>query len=435
MTTIRALFTAFAPESLARSPHLPTSPRKVISALPHCRSGHYGHSLYECASWGGHHRVQHACGNRHCPQCQQPKTQQWLHHHLEQQLPGPHFLLTFTVPETLSPFIRSHQRIAYHAMCTAAALALKRLAKDARCIGTALPGFTGVRHTWGRQLQYHPHIHSIVPGGGLSEDRTTWRPSRAHFCVPVKALAPLYRARCKEAMQPAGLLELIDPQVWTIPWNVHSQADHHGHSAFTYRAPSVCKVALANHRLVSPTDRTVTCTYRQAGRARPRTPQLDAIELIRRFLQHVVPDGLQKVRHVGLRHASCPVPCVTIRRMIVQAPPGADPPPRRPPPPPRAARCPPCGMPMRVVMRLWTSSRAFVDTGGTAGRCPEALHTTRCGPPTAPVRPPPALMQLQAADDGSAIAFQRLADASRGATDAPMAMPHDGVRPMLPALS
>ncbi len=363
MTTIRAIFTAFAPEYLARYPHLPTSHRKVISALQHCRSGHYGHSLYECASCGGHHRVQHACGNRHCPQCQQHKTQQWLHHHLEQQLPGPHFLLTFTVPETLRPFIRSHQRIAYHAMFTASSLALKRLAKDARFIGTDLPGFTGVLHTWGRQLQYHPHIHYIVPGGGLSEDRTTWRPSRANFFVPVKALSPIYRALFKEAMQQAGLLEHIDPQVWTIPWNVHSQADHHGHSAFTYLAPYVFKVAISNHRLVSLTDRTVTFTYRKVGSARPRTTQLDAIEFIRRFLQHVLPDGFQKVRHFGFLHASCPVPFVTIRSMIVQAPPGDDPPPLRTPPPPRAARCPTCGMSMRVVMRLWTSSRAFVDTG------------------------------------------------------------------------
>jgi len=108
MTTMRAIFHTFAPESLARYPTLPTAHRKVIRAIRNCRSSHYGHSLYRCQSCGEHHRVQHACGNRHCPQCQQHKTQQWLHHHLEQQLPGPHFLLTFTVPEALRPFIRSH---------------------------------------------------------------------------------------------------------------------------------------------------------------------------------------------------------------------------------------------------------------------------------------------------------------------------------------
>src|SRR6266567_1838401 len=157
MTTLRDMFTALAPASLERSPNLPLAHRTVISAIQHGQSGHDGHSLSQCASCEEHHRVQHSCGNRHCPQCQQHTTQQWLEHHLEKQLPGPHFLLTCTVPETLRPFIRSHQRLASHAMFHASSLALKRLATDERCIGTDLPGFTGVLPTWGRQLPYHPH--------------------------------------------------------------------------------------------------------------------------------------------------------------------------------------------------------------------------------------------------------------------------------------
>jgi hypothetical protein len=258
--------------------------------------------------------------------------------------------------------MRAQQRCAYHALFQASSMALKRLAHDERFIGTNLPGFTGVLHPWGRQLQYHPHIPSIVPGGGLCEDRTTWRPSRVNFFVPVKALSPSYRALCKEAMQQAGLLEHVAPQVWTSPWTVYSQVDHHGHSAFTYLAPYVFKVAISNHRLVSLTDRTVTLTYRKVGSARPRTPHLDAIEFIRRCLQHVLPEGVQKVRHFGFLHASCTVPLVTIRRLIVPAPPGDAPPPPRTPSPPRVAHCPTCGTPMHVVMRLWTSSRDLVDT-------------------------------------------------------------------------
>jgi len=362
MTTLRDIFTAFGPEYLARSPHLPTAHRQVISAIQHCRSGHYGHSLLQCQSCGGQHRVQHSWGNRHCPQCQQHKTQQWFHSHLEKQLPGPHFRITCTVPETLRPLIRSHQCLAYHAMFTASSQALTRLATDERFIGTDLPGFTGVLHTWGRQLQYHPHIHDIVPGGGLSKARTTWRPSRANFFVPVKALSPIYRALFKEEMHQAGLLEHIDPQVWTIPWHVHSQANHHGSSAFTSLAPSVCKVAISNRRIVSLADRTVTCTYRKVGSARPRTARLDVVEFRRRFLQHVLPHGCMKVRHCGFLQASCAVPLTTIRLLIVQGHPGEGPPPPRPPSPPRPARCPTCGAPMRVLMRLWTSHHGFVDT-------------------------------------------------------------------------
>jgi hypothetical protein len=230
----------------------------------------------------------------------------------------------------------------------ASATALKLLATDERFIGTDLPGFTGVLHTWGRQLPYHPPIHSLVPGGGLAKDRTTWRPSRANFFVPVTALSPLYRALCKEEMRHAGLLEHIAPQVWTIPWHVHSQANHHGHAAFTYLAPSVFRVAISNQRIVSLTDRMVTFTSRKVGRARPRTTTRDALEFLRRFLQHVLPDGFVNVRHFGVLHARCAIPLATIRLMIVPGQPIQDQPMRIVPLPPRVALCPTCGAPIET---------------------------------------------------------------------------------------
>jgi hypothetical protein len=262
----------------------------------------------------------------------------------------------------LRPFIRAHQRFAYHALCQASAMALKRLAQDPRFLGTDLPGFTGVLHTWGRQLQYHPHIHYIVPGGGLSADRAAWLPSRANFFVPVKALSSIYRAMWQEEMRTAGLLEHIDPQVWTVPWNVHSQAQPYGHSACTYLAPYVFKVAISHHRLVSLTDRMVTFTYRKVGSARLRTAQLDGMEFLRRFLQHVLPDGFMKVRHFGFLHASCAVPLATIRRMMGPGHPYNGQPTQPKLSPPLAAHCPTCGAPMHVVMRVWTSPRTFIDT-------------------------------------------------------------------------
>ena len=116
MTTLRAICTAFAPEYLERYPHLPPSHHKVIRAIQPCQSGHDGHRLSQCPHCGGHQRVHHSCGNRHCPQGQQHTTQQWLDHPLATQLPGPHFLRTFPVPETRRPCIRSPQRRAYQAM-------------------------------------------------------------------------------------------------------------------------------------------------------------------------------------------------------------------------------------------------------------------------------------------------------------------------------
>jgi Putative transposase/Transposase zinc-binding domain len=363
MTTIQDIFKAYAPEYLERYPNLPLAHRKAISAIQHCQSGHYGHSLYQCQGCGNQHRVNHSCGNRHCPQCQHHKTQLWLEHHLDKQLPGPHFLITFTIPETLRPFIRSHPRTAYQALFKASSTALKRLAKDQRFIGTDLPGFTGILHTWGRQLQYHPHIHYIVPGGGLSKDRAEWLPSRANFFVPVKALSPIYRAIFKQEMGKAGLLEGIDPKLWATPWNVHSQANPNGQTSFTYLAPYVFRVAISNSRIVSLKDRTATFTYRKPGSTRQRTTQLDASEFIRRFLQHVLPEGFMKVRHFGFMSTSCTIPIDTLRRMILNRHPVAFKPPDLEAPQPFVAACPTCGKPMQLVLRLWTSNRVFLDTG------------------------------------------------------------------------
>jgi Putative transposase len=312
---------------------------------------------------GETHRVHHSWGNRHGPQCQQHPTQQGFHHPLEQQRPGPHFLLTFTVPETRRPFIRSPPRIAYPALFNASSFALKRLAKDARVIGTDLPGCTGVLPTWGRQLQSPPHLPDIGPGGGLSKDRTTWLPSRAHFFAPVKALSPIYRALFKEDRRQAGLLERVDPQVCNIAWKGHSQAPPNGPTSFKYLAPDGFNVALSNRRLVSHTDRPGTFTDRKPGRARPRPPHLDAVELIRRFLPHVLPDGFMKVRPFGFLNTRCALPTDPLRRLIWTRHPGVFKTPALKTPAPVGASCPPCGAPMQVVWRRWSAQRVFLDPG------------------------------------------------------------------------
>ena len=156
MTTLSDSFNAFAPESLAHSPTLPLSHHKVISAIHNCRSGHDGHRLSQCPSCGTHHRVHHAWGHRHGPQCQQHTTQQWFPPHLATQRPGPHGLVPCTVPAPLRPFLRSPPPLASQALCKASAPALTRLAQAKRFIGTNLPGFPGVLHPWGRPLQSHP---------------------------------------------------------------------------------------------------------------------------------------------------------------------------------------------------------------------------------------------------------------------------------------
>jgi Putative transposase/Transposase zinc-binding domain len=363
MITMSDIFTPYTPEYIERYPNLPASHHKAIDAICRCRTGAYGYSLYACESCGQHHHIAHAWGNRHCPQCQHQKAAQWLHNQLAQQLPGPYFLITFTVPEALRPFCRSHPRLAYQSLFSASSQALKRLAKDPRFIGTTLPGFTGILHTWGRQLQYHPHIHYIVPGGGLSQDREAWLPSRTNFYVPVRALSPIYRALFQQEMSTAGQLAQIDPQVWNTSWNVHSQGTQGGAPAFKYLAPYVFKVAISNRRIVGLKDRIVTFTYRKPGSSRPRTTRLDVLEFMRRFLQHVLPAGFMKVRHFGFLNANCRITTDTIRQMITLQTGVTLEQPQSTAPTPVQVTCPNCGAPLIVLSRVWPLQMAVFDTG------------------------------------------------------------------------
>jgi hypothetical protein len=365
MTTIAEVFRAFGPAYVERFPHLPTSHRRVIDAIIHCRSGHYGSTLYACSDCGATHWIGRACGNRHCPQCQNHKTRAWLDSQLDRRLPGPYFLLTFTVPEPLRAFLRSHQRVGYGALFEASSQAIKKLARDPRHIGTDLPGFTGVLHTWGRQLPLHPHIHYLVPGGGLSPERDAWLPSREDFFLPVLALSPIYRAKFRHRMQREGLLAEIDPEVWCVDWNVHCAPVGDGEHALRYLASYVFRVAISDRRIVafSSTKRTVTFRYRPHDADGEQTTTLDAFEFLRRFLQHVLPSGFIKVRHFGFLHPNCAVPLDHIRSLIQHAT-GAWLPPAPPPPDERpVCYCPDCGAALAYVRTVFATGPPRLDPG------------------------------------------------------------------------
>ncbi|MBV8126679.1 MAG: transposase [Planctomycetaceae bacterium] len=278
---------------------MPAEHKKVLRALSACRTGELGMVLYRCASCGRTHAMGRSCGNRHCPTCQQNQTDAWLENQIDRLLPCPYFLITFTLPAKLRDVARSHQRAAYSALFEASSAALRALAADPKFVGTDRIGFFGVLHTWGRTLEYHPHVHYVVPGGGISADGSCWLPSRADFFVPVKALSILFRAKFRDALRGAGLLNLVDPAVWQRDWVVHSQAAGDGRATLRYLAPYVFRVAISNHRIVSCDDGKVTFTYRRVGSNRLRKMTLDALEFLRRFLQHVLPAGFQKVRHFG----------------------------------------------------------------------------------------------------------------------------------------
>ncbi len=317
MTSINEIFRSFAPEYLERYANsMPKTHRKAIDAITACRTEVCGIAHYQCESCAESHQLYRSCGNRHCPTCQQHKTRQWLEKQINRQLPTHHFLFTFTVPENLRPFMRKNQRAAYSALFRTSSDAMKKLALDQRHIGADLPGFFGVLHTWGRTLQYHPHIHYIVAGGALSSTDGLWHPSRTDFYLPIKALGKIFRAKFRDEMIKARLFDQIPPEVWHIDWNVNSQAVPSSEACLKYLAPYVFKVALSNSRILKVEDRTVLIRYRKPHSTRLRTLALEVMEFIRRFLQHVLPTGFIKVRYYGFINPNCKVSLDHIRTRI-----------------------------------------------------------------------------------------------------------------------
>lgn len=320
MGIINDLFRTYGPEYLRRyGERMPAVHHKVIDAISQCRTEVYGSVIYQCDDCGEVHLVPRSCGNRHCPGCQHQKSRQWLDKQMERQLPGHHFLLTFTVPEQIRPFIRRHPRLAYSALFAASAEAIKTLTTDPRFIGGDIPGFFGVLHTWGRQLQFHPHIHYVVPGGALSSRDGQWHPSSLGFFLPVKALSRIFRAKFRDRMRATGQFDEITPEVWACDWNVHCQAVDTAEATLKYLAPYVFKVAISNSRIRKIEEGRVFFHYRKPHSFRLRTMALPVMEFIRRFLQHVLPTGFMKVRYYGFLSATSAVPLEDVRTRIEMA--------------------------------------------------------------------------------------------------------------------
>src|SRR5262245_19814615 len=187
---------------------MPGEHKKVLRAITARRTGELGTVPYALESVGRPHTLGRSCGNRHCPTCQQDKTQAWLEKQIDRLLPCPYFLVTFTLPAKLRALARSHQRVVYAALFEASSEALRTLAADPKFVGTDRLGFFGVVHTWGRTPDYDPHVHYVVPGGGLSADGSRWLPSRADFLVPVQALSIVFRAKFRDLLKREGLLGL-----------------------------------------------------------------------------------------------------------------------------------------------------------------------------------------------------------------------------------
>jgi len=320
MGALQKLFTAHGAHYLQRfGETMPARHQKVMAAMVACRTPQAGALLCGCARCGHSHLVPRSCGNRHCPTCQGRKAFEWLARQLERALPTHHFMLTFTVPEPLRAFLRSNQRIGYAALFAASAGAIRALAGAPRFNLGDQPGFFGVLHTWGRQLQYHPHIHYLVPGGALSSADRQWHASSPGFYLPVHALSTIYRAKFRDAIERAGHLAEIPDAVWRIAWNVNCQPVGDAAHTLGYLARYVFKVAISDQRIVEVDEQRVRFSYTKVHSNRRRTMALPIAEFIRRFLQHVLPPGFMKVRHYGFLSPSFGIPIEEVSARVDMA--------------------------------------------------------------------------------------------------------------------
>jgi hypothetical protein len=317
MNAVQKIFQLYGPQYLALYENkMPQIHKKVIRDITDCRNGSFGTLVYRCHDCHTTQIVGCCCGNRHCPSCQHDKMDQWLHKQMEKLLPAHYFLLTVTLPQNLRKLVRSHQKITYAAMFSCAHEALKKLAKDKRFIGSTRIGYLAVLHTWGNMLQYHPHLHLVIPGGALSEKKDQWLPSRQDLFVHTKPLAIIFKARFKDAMKKARLFDEIGPDVWKQQWVIDSQAVGKGQNSLRYLSRYVFRVAISNNRIKSIEDHVIKFQYKDRRKKSWKTMALDAMEFIRRFLQHVLPKGFMKIRHYGFLNPNSALSIEKIRKLI-----------------------------------------------------------------------------------------------------------------------
>jgi len=301
--------------------HLSLGQLKVMSASTQCRSAALGGHVLQCSACGHIQIAYNSCRDRHCPKCQGSAAHRWLEAHQVDLLPVEYYHLVFTLPAPISDIAYTNKAVIYGLLFQIAAETLRTIAADPRHLGAQI-GLTLVLHTWGSAMTHHPHVHGIVPGGGLSLDGQRWIACRPGFFLPVRVLSRLFRRRFLEALTQAHAASqlqfhgeyaaLVDKAAfadWLTPlrqceWVVYAKRPFAGPAAvLAYLARYTHRVAIANSRLIALDERGVTFKwkdYRAKGRTKYKTMTLSTGEFMRRFLLHVLPRGFHRIRHYGL---------------------------------------------------------------------------------------------------------------------------------------
>ena len=302
MIEVADVFRRFGPDYLkVHGVSMLPSHRRAIADLMACRTEALGGHLWRCTECSAEVHSYHSCKNRSCPKCHANDTAAWLEARKAEMLPTHHFHVTVTVPEELRRVMRANQVIGYGLLMTSVTRAILDLARDPRYVGGTV-GVLAVLHTWTRHLEFHPHVHCLVTGGGVSQDGDQWCPAKPDFLFPVKALAKLVRGKLRAGLTKAGLADTVPETVWTMPWVVHCTPWGDGEQAvLDYLARYVFRTALTNSRIIALDDHGVTFKVKpRDGDTESRTCRLTGPEFIRRFLIHVLPSGFHRIRHYGL---------------------------------------------------------------------------------------------------------------------------------------
>jgi hypothetical protein len=299
--------------------HPSAAQEKVLGNIAVCRTSVLGGHADECLDGCKLVRVSYnSCRDRHCPKCQGPQRAEWLAGRLERVLPAPHFHVVFTIPDNLNPLALRNKKAVFKILFDAASRTLLELARDSSRLGADI-GFTAVLHTWGQNLLFHPHLHCIVTGGGLSQDGDTWLPGRERYLLPVAVIGKLFRGKFLDALHRAyksgelalagSTAHLAEPMAWSAlkdrlyrkNWIVYAKPPFGGaNHVFKYLGRYTHRVAISNHRLIEMENGRVTFSYRDYKNDVDTTMTLAAEEFLRRFLLHVLPTGFTRIRHYGL---------------------------------------------------------------------------------------------------------------------------------------
>src|SRR6201993_870268 len=352
--------------------HLAWVHHKVLDAIVRCRTAALGGHRDKCTRCGHLTASYNSCRNRHCPKCQGNVRAKWLAARSAELLPVPYFHIVFTLPHELSALILQNKRLLYDLLFRTSAASLLELARHPEQLGAEI-GFLGVLHTWGQNLQHHPHVHYIVSAGGLAPDGSRWIDSSRRFFLPVKALSKIFRDKVcdqlrelfqQDRLQFHNSLEQLASsggfnhflwQLGRMDWVVYAKPPFGGaEHVLNYLARYTHRVAISNHRLVAFENERVSFRWRDyAHGGKKKIMTVSAHEFLRRFLLHVLPKGLVRIRHFGIfanrRRSAALQRC----RALLDITPSVD--------PPEISRlhCPACSGIMLVVERLTCSQLYF----------------------------------------------------------------------------